>query len=35
MKNKNIRWEQRFCNYNKSLKKLEDAVNYIQQFQKR
>lgn len=29
MNNVDIRWEQRFINYNKALKKLEDAVNYI------
>jgi nucleotidyltransferase substrate binding protein (TIGR01987 family) len=28
-RNKDIRWEQRFSNYNKALKKLSDAVNYI------
>lgn len=29
MESKDIRWEQRFCNFIKALKKLEDAVNYI------
>lgn len=27
--NKDIRWEQRFSNYNKALKKLSEAVDYI------
>ncbi|WP_430809723.1 MULTISPECIES: nucleotidyltransferase substrate binding protein [unclassified Carboxylicivirga] len=26
---KDIRWEQRFSNYNKALKKLSEAINYI------
>jgi nucleotidyltransferase substrate binding protein (TIGR01987 family) len=30
MNEKDIRWEQRFSNYNKALKKLEDAVRYIE-----
>lgn len=29
MNNEDIRWEQRFSNYNKALKMLEDAVKYI------
>jgi nucleotidyltransferase substrate binding protein (TIGR01987 family) len=29
MESKDIRWEQRFSNFIKALKKLEDAVNYI------
>lgn len=29
MNNEDIRWEQRFSNFNKALKKLEDAVKYI------
>jgi len=28
--NKDIRWEQRFSNYNKALKKLSEAIEYIQ-----
>ncbi|MDN4165179.1 nucleotidyltransferase substrate binding protein [Cytophagales bacterium LB-30] len=31
MTNQDIRWEQRFSNYNKALKKLEDGVEYIHQ----
>lgn len=29
MNNEDIRWEHRFSNFNKALKKLEDAVKYI------
>ncbi len=29
MSNRDIRWEQRFSNYNKALKKLTEAVEYI------
>ncbi len=29
MSDKSIRWKQRFSNYNKALKKLTEAVNYI------
>lgn len=29
MEAKDIRWEQRFCNFTKAQRKLEDAVNYI------
>jgi nucleotidyltransferase substrate binding protein (TIGR01987 family) len=31
MNNTDIRWEQRFLNFEKALKKLEEAVNYIRQ----
>ena len=31
MANQDIRWEQRFSNYSKALKKLEDGVEYIRQ----
>ena len=29
MKNKDIRWEQRFSNYRKALKKLTEAIDYV------
>ena len=29
MKNQDIRWLQRFSNYKKALRKLEDSVDYV------